>query len=344
MNIPLPKRVAILYTDARREYFPTEQAYISEAEVEQRAKLIATYFAKMNIDTILFPGDANLSDNLKKYKPDFVLNLVDSVYGKDYLSASVPGTLEILNIPYTGCGIMGQAINANKFLTKNLMEQWGLTIPKYQLIKSIDDEVDDNLDYPIITKLNETHCSIEIDDSAVCEDEKSLKKRVDFLITTYKQPVILEEFIAGREITVIVTEGVHTKVYAAEKIFNPKFVGKYQIVSFNANWQEDVEESISYQKYELPPRVKEQIKTAFEIIRMEDYGKFDIRLDLSGRHYIIDANTNPSLGPKNNSAIGTVLDLYGISFPDILERIILNTHLDTQKSQNSYDQNQKPKS
>ena len=259
MNFALPKRVAILYSDAKREYFPTEQLYISEAEVKDRAAMIATYFNKMKIDTACFPGNANLVENLKSYQPDFVLNLVDTVYGKEYLSATIPATLELLDIPYTGTGIMGMTINTNKYFTKNLLEQWGITTPKYQLIKDIADEVDISLDFPLITKLNDFHGSIEMDQSAICQDEKELDKRIRYLMDTYKTSVLVEEYIAGREIAVHITEGANMKVYAGEKIFKSTDPDKFQICSFDAVWGS--EEIYTYAKYDLPERVKEDLKT-----------------------------------------------------------------------------------
>ena len=317
----LPKHIAILYSEAKREYFPTEQQYISEVEVEGRSKLIASYLEKMGISVTLIPGNDTLSEALKKAQPDFVLNLVDSVYGKEYLSASIPGTLELLQIPYTGTGMLGQAINSNKYFTKTLLEQYGITTPKYQLIKEVNEPIDPVLDYPLIAKLNEIHGSIEIDETAVCLDEKMLDNRIRFLMDTYKQPVLVEEFVVGREITVIVFEGLHTKVYAAEKIFTKPPESKYQIVTFDDNWNEEVD-TISYKKYELPARIKQAIRQAFQVLKMEDYAKFDIRLDESGRHYIIDCNTNPTLGPKNVAAIGSITNLYGIHFDELLTRLI----------------------
>lgn len=323
MNFALPKRVAILYSDAKREYFPTEQSYFSEAEVKDRAAIIATFFAKMNIDTALFPGDSNIVENLKKYKPDFVLNLVDTVYGHEYLSATIPATLELLDIPYTGSGMMGLTINTNKYFTKNLLEQWGITTPKYQLIKDPSEEVDIALDFPLITKLNAFHGSIEMSEAAICQDEKELDKRVRYLMDTYHQPVLVEEFIVGREVAVHITEGVHMKVYAGEKVFDETKVGKYKIASFDAVWgSEDV---YTYAKYELPERVKDDLKTAFDVLQLEDYAKFDLRVDESGRHYVIDVNANPALGPQPDCSIGSVLSLYDISFEDILTRIMHNT-------------------
>lgn len=320
---PLPKRIAILYSDAQREYFATEQLFISEVEVKERAAKIATYLENMGIHTQCFPGNRQIIENLNTYKPDFVLNLVDTVYGQETLCATIPATLELLQIPYTGAGMLGLSVNTNKFLTKNLLWQYGITTPKYQLITDPNQEIEPTLDYPLISKLNEVHGSIEMDNTAIAQNEADLRKRLKYLISTYKMPALVEEFIVGREVAVHVVEGLNTKVYAGEKVFSETLGGPYKIATFDAVW--GTEDIYTYAKYDLPDQVKSQLKKAFEILKLDDYGKFDLRVDASGRHYVIDVNSNPSLGPKGECSIGNVLSLYGIEFDELLSRLIQNT-------------------
>jgi D-alanine-D-alanine ligase len=318
------KKIAILYSDAKRQYFPTEQLYITEAEVKGRAQLIAKILKKKGFLVELFPGDACLHEALLKFKPDRVINLVDSVYGKEYLAGTIPATLELLQIPYTGSGMLAISINANKYLSKSLLEQYGVTTPKYQLIRHSADEIDEELDFPLFVKLNENHGSLEVSDVSVCFDEKMAKKQIDYLYKTYQQPILLEEFIAGREITVVLVEGGNIKIYAAEKIFHRSSDDPFKkIVTFDDNWV-SAEETITYQKYELPDSVKKAAKTAFNILKIEDYAKFDFRLDEAGRHYLIDVNVNPALGPSETCAIASILELYGVSFYTLLDRLINN--------------------
>ena len=73
-----------------------------------------------------------------------------------------------------------------------------------------------------------------------------------------------------------------------------------------------------------PTGSKKISKKAFEVLKLEDFAKFDIRVDASGRHYIIDVNANPTLGPTECS-IATVLGLYELNFEDILHKLIVNT-------------------
>jgi D-alanine-D-alanine ligase len=288
----------------------------------------------MHIEVALCPGNNKLTQFLKEYQPDLVLNLVDSVYGQEYLNASIPGTLELSRIAYTGTGMLGRAINSNKFLTKNLLAQYGITTPKYQLMSTTSDPVDPALDYPLIAKLNEVHGTVEIDATSICDDEKQLRAKVKYLISTYQQPVLIEEFIVGREITVVILEGLNTKVYSAEKVFFQSGDPHRSFVTWEDNWGVDGSESFYYEKYVLPDKIKQAVKKAFDILKMEDYAKFDIRLDESGRHYFIDCNCDPALGPKGSAAIGTVLDMYDISFEEILLRLFRNTVSDSQKKSN----------
>lgn len=318
----LPKRIAILYADARREYFPSEQVYISEVEAKARTAIVAQHLINMGISAKTFPGDAKITENLKKFRPDFVINCVDSVYGQEYLCATIPATLELLQIPYTGTGVMGMTINTNKFFTKNILEQWGITTPKCQLIKESIDELDPILDFPLIAKLNDFHGSIEISDDSVCEDEKALRTRIKYLQDIYKQPILIEEYIAGREVSVHIIEGINTKVYAGEKVFKPEYNGKYNIATYDNNW--GTGDIFTYVKYDLPDRIKDSLKLAFDVLKLEDFAKFDLRVDASGRHYIIDVNANPTLGPTECS-ISTVLSLYDLTFEDILNKLIVNT-------------------
>jgi D-alanine-D-alanine ligase-like ATP-grasp enzyme len=63
---------------------------------------------------------------------------------------------------------------------------------------------------------------------------------------------------------------------------------------------------------------------------MADYAKFDIRMDSSGRYYFIDSNSNPAFGPKElDIAMANILDMYGISFKEILKRLMINTIRDS---------------
>jgi D-alanine-D-alanine ligase-like ATP-grasp enzyme len=323
----LPKTVGIIYSEVKRQYFPTKNQYLTEKDALRDAKIIASYLEKLNIKVHLYPGNAKLPQKLKANKPEMVLNLVGSVKGNEYLASTIPALLELLEIPYTGAGILGESLSYNKFLIKKLLQQNGVPVPYYQLFNTPTDPLDPTLRFPLISKLNEIHGAVEITLDAVSENEKHLRERLKFLISTYQQPVLVEEFIVGREITSILLEGLNKKVYLAEKVF-PKSQRKYIFATFEDQWLDSGQESFHYQKYK-DPLLTEYVKKAFEITKMTDYGKFDVRLDSSGRYFFLDCNSNPAFGPKETeAAIANILDLHSISFLEILKRLLLNTMRD----------------
>lgn len=333
MNIseepPLPKKVAILYSDVRRKYFATEDEYLAEEGADIYANDIARYVNKLGIDAICIPCDEQIADNLKKYKPCMALNLVDSVRGQSNLGASIIGLLEILNIPYTGAGTLGWSIGTNKFVMYQLMQSNGIPVPNHQLVSSHSEMIDPVLRYPLFPKLNVEHSSIGIDENSICENEKQLRFKVKELIDKFKQPILIDEFIAGIEVTASVLDSVNTKVYAVQRKTGSET--REDVMTFNKKWKNW--DNIIYEKYDQP-NLKEYVKKTFDVLKMSDYARIDTRIDASGRIYVIDPNCNPFFGPpkETHATYSIILDMYGIDFEETLKRIFINTLKDAKNN------------
>jgi D-alanine-D-alanine ligase len=319
-----PTQVGIVYSAVRREDFPTEAQYITEKGADKDAHIIAEYLGAMGLVVHLFPGDDGLTERLREEKPELVINLVDSVKGKESLAAAVPGVLELLGIPYTGADMLGMTLDTNKFFIMEMLQRNGLPVPIFQLFTSADAYLDPTLRFPLISKLNAVHGSVEITQSAVSENEAQLRKRLRKLIKTYQQPVLVEEFVGKREITAILLEGNRKKVYLAEKVFRHRD-SPYVFLTFEDQWLTEMNAAFHYKPYR-DPVLREMVRKAFDVVQMGDYGKFDIRLDEAGRYYFIDSNCNPALGPKElDMAMAVILDMNGVSFYEMLKRLIMNT-------------------
>lgn len=326
---PLPKKVAILYSDVKREYFATEDEYISEEGADIYANDIAQYVLRMGIDVACFPCDENIAESLKKYKPCMVLNLVDSVRGQANLGASVIGLLEIMGIPYTGAGTLGWSIGTNKYLMYQLMQVNGIPVPDHQLISTPNEMIDPTLRYPLFPKLNVEHSSIGVDENSICENEKQLRFKVKDLMDKFKQPVLIDEFIAGIEVTASVLDSVNTKVYAVTRSTTSET--REDVMTFNKKWKNW--DNIKYEKYDAP-MLKEYVKKTFDVLKMSDYARIDIRVDGAGRFYFIDPNANPFFGPvkETHATYSIILEMYGIDFIETLKRIFINTLKDAKNN------------
>lgn len=315
--------VAVAYSHVEREMFPTEGAYIAEVEVEERAADLVKTLERLGFKVKGYPGDQYFLTNLLVDKPDLVINLVDSLRGKDKLQTSVPAALELSNVRYTGSGMEGLVIGNNRNLTKRLLLSYDIPTPSFQFIRRAGTQIEEELGTPLIVKLNESGGSVGIDNKAVKETIKGAQNKVSDMITTYKMPVIVEKFIDGPEITVVVfDDGSKKHVFLGEKIFRKKPDGKHFFTS-----QESYEDVHAY-KYKLVEEPMQEKITklairAFNGLQHKDYAKFDIRLDeLSGTPYFTDSNPNTAFGPDLGLPFTEVLSLHGIEFDSVLLSLI----------------------
>ncbi len=331
-SLVLPKKVAILYSDVKREYFKTEETYLSEEGADKYADEVAKYVSKLGIDVTCIAGDDMMAQNLQKYDPDMAMNLVDSVRGESTLGSAVPGVLEILHIPYTGAGTLGWSLGTNKYLMYQLLQSSGVPVPTHQIVNSSSDMIDPELRYPLFPKLNAEHSSIGVDENSICKNERELRAKLKDLLTTYKQPVLIDEFIAGIEVTASVLDGLNTKVYAVQRKVGDN---ADDVVTFDKKWRDWLD--MTYVKYE-DPILKGYVKQAFYILKMSDYARIDIRIDAAGRYYFIDPNANPFFGPpeETHATYSMILDMYGVTFEETLRRMFLNTLEDARSDHNGW--------
>jgi D-alanine-D-alanine ligase len=279
---------------------------------------------KLRIPAKGYPGDQYFMTNLLVDDPELVLNLVDTLRGKESLQTSVPAALELANIPYTGAGMRGLVIGNDRNLFKQLLIASKIPTPDFQYIQRKGTKVDEKLGLPLIVKLNESGGSVGIDNAAVRETLEDAQQRVDEMIDTYKLPVIVERFIDGSEITAAVfDDGTRRHVFLAEKKFNVIPDGKHAFTSLES-YQDP--QAYTYQKVKdkaLAEKIEKLTVKAFGALHNKDYAKFDIRVDeQTGTPYFTDCNPNTAFGPSLGLPFTEVLAMYGVKFEDVLISLI----------------------
>jgi D-alanine-D-alanine ligase len=318
------KLVAVAYSFVEKDRFPTEDAYTAEKEVEDRAQQVLKEIRKLGLEAKGYQADQYFLTNVLVDRPDVIVNLVDTVRGKDKLASTIPAFLEYANIPYTGCGTTGMVIGSNRHLFKELLDYNKIPTPEYKFIKDLRSNTPPAFDPPYIVKLNESGGSMGIDNRAVKETVAQVLKKVEDLQGDYKIPVLVEKFIDGQEITGIVFEDGKTRhVFLARKKFGLKPDGKHEYTSIESY---DVPTAYKYEfvEEELGKKIAELCTKAFEILRFTDYAKFDIRVDEKDMTpYFIDCNPNTALGP-GDQPMTEVMKLHGIEFEDIIASLLSN--------------------
>lgn len=317
------KLIIVAYSHLKREWFPNENAYLAEKEVEERATEVTQRIKNLGIEAKTLPGDQYFLTNLLVDKPDLVINLVDTFKGKDRLQTSVPAALELSNIPYTGTGMEGLVIGNNRTLTKRLLLAYDIPTPRFQFIRHAGTLVKPELRPPLIVKLNEGGGSVGIDNRAVKETHKGTQTRVGEMMATYKLPVVVEEFIDGPEITAAVFDDGQKKfVFLGQKVFRKKPDGKHYFTSI-----ESYQDLRAYRYIlvtePLRSKITKLVIRAFQGLHHNDYAKFDIRVDkVTETPYFTDSNPNTAFGPDMGLPFTEVAAMYGVTFDDILASLL----------------------
>src|SRR5258708_1321982 len=316
--------IAVAYSHVERDWFPTQEAYEAEVEVEERAKDVVDRLLRLGFAAKGYPGDQYFLTNLLVDKPNVVINLVDSLRGKDRLQTSVPAALELSSIPYTGAGMEGLIIGNNRNLTKRLLLSYDIPTPSFQFVRRAGTAIEEELGTPLIVKLNESGGSVGIDNKAVKETLKEAQKKIDDMVTTYKIPVIVERFIDGPEITVVVyDDGAKKHVFMGQKIFKKKPDGKHYFTS-----QESYDDLDAYRYKVVEDPMREKVAKlavrAFNGFVHKDYAKFDILVcESTGTPYFTDSNSNTAFCPDKGLPFTEVLHLHGVTFDSVLLSMLI---------------------
>ena len=310
--------VIVAYSQVCREWFPTDEAYHAEQEVETRAKIL--------------PADEYFLTNLLVDNPSLVLNLVDTVRGRDSLQTSIPAAMELTQIPYTGAGMRGMVIGNDRSLFKQLLDSNDIPTPDFQFISRRGVKVREDLGTPLIVKLNEGGGSVGIDNNAVKETAEEAEQQVDELIGKYRLPVIVERFISGPEITAVVfDDGRKKHVFLAEKKFHVKPDGKYYFTSLESYSAKNPYTYQIIKDSSLAARIEDLTRRAFSVLHNQDYAKFDIRVDEeTGTPFFTDCNPNTAFGPSLGLPFTEVLNLHSVKFEQVLASLI-SKHAKKQK-------------
>lgn len=317
------KLVVVAYSSVQREHFATQDAYEAEVEVEERAIEVSEEVRKLGIPVRTLPGDQYFYTNLLVDKPDIVINLVDTLKGRDQLQPSVPAALELANIPYTGAGMEGLIIGNNRNLTKRLLMAYDVPTPPFQFIRRAGTTIDEDLGLPLIVKLNEGGGSVGIDNHAVKETALAAKVKVNKMITTYHYPVVVEKFIDGPEVTVVVfDDGSKRHVFMGQKVFRKRPDGKHFFTSFESYDDAKAYKYVPVDEDERYEITKMAVR-AFGGLQHKDYAKFDVRVsEETGVPYFTDSNPNTAFGPDMGLPMTEVLDMNGVSFSDVLASLL----------------------
>lgn len=263
---------------------------------------------------------------IENIQTDVVFNLCEWS-GKDYpLGVKVLEVLEKKGIPYTGSDSKSYEWCCNKVVMKQMFDRLGITTPKWAYInqgwaKSEIMERVKKLTLPIIIKPAYEHCSIGINDKSIIKSKKNIVKKIVSLLNTYKEPIIVEEFIDGREFTITVLKNHNLLVFPpAEEIFISK--GDSKILSHKTKWinTDAAYTSKIVEDKKLSNTLTGMSKKIFTKMNCKGYIRIDMRMS-NNKIYVLEVNINPSIWPEECYGLTVSTTAAGWDFNKLVNEI-----------------------
>jgi D-alanine-D-alanine ligase len=246
--------------------------------------------------------------------------------------AQVPAILDFLGIPYSGSGVLALSISLNKALTKKLFKQAGIPTTKYMLIEDLTDISDAGLRYPLIVKPNSEGSGKGITITSVVRNKEELTREVDKTYRVYRQEILVEEFIDGKELTIGILGNYPPAALPILEIdfSNCRASGEFFYTWKVKEYEKEVEDSKGLSPlWHCPARltaqeaaiVRETAIKAFNVLGCVDLSRVDIVLDKKGVPYVLEVNPLPGLDPVDSN-LPFIAKCAGLDYPALMNRIL----------------------
>lgn len=269
-----------------------------------------------------------LEQLVRRSPPDAVINLVESFRDDAELEPAVAGFLDLYGIPYTGSPPLALALCRRKGLTKQLLQANGVPTPRWHQLWKPRIAQRHGLRYPLIVKPSREDASVGLDRRSVVYDRAQLLEQLDAAFTEFGPPILVEEFIEGRELHVgLLGNDPPIVLPPLEYDFSELPPGEPSIISYAAKW--DPLQEVFHRVGAVCPaplskrllkRVEEIALRAYRVTRCRDYARLDLRVSTDNHVYVLEVNPNPDL--SEGVSYMEAAHVAGYSFPRTLRMLV----------------------
>lgn len=254
---------------------------------------------------------------------DLVLNIAEGMYGLGR-EAQVPAILDVYRIPYTFSDPLVTALCLHKGLTKLVVQAAGLPTPRFALVEQPGDARRVDLPLPLFAKPVAEGTGKGIGPTSKITDRGTLAEVCDQLLAKYRQPVLVETFLPGREMTVgILGTGDDARVVGTmEVLLGPQ--AEPDVYSYTN--KERSEELVDYRLGD--PKVDAEVRRAEEValgawraLGCRDGGRIDLRSDAGGEPNFLEVNPLAGMHPTH-SDLPMIGRFVGMSYVELVGAIL----------------------
>jgi D-alanine-D-alanine ligase len=265
---------------------------------------------------------------LAKCGADLIFNLTESYAGDDTMDKNIAAFLELLHVPYTGSGPQAHYLAQDKAIAKKIFDFHKIKTPNFATsYKGLTDHSHD-IEFPLIVKPVAEDGSIGIDTGAVVDSVKELMERIHYIHEEFDSPALIEEYIEGREIYASILGNENAEVLPLIELDLSRLPkGTPRIATQDVKFDHETE---AYKVTKSAPvedldedttkKLKDTALAAYRALKLQDYGRIDMRLNSKGEVYVIEANPNPWLASAAEFTMAA--KRAGYSYTDMIEKIV----------------------
>jgi D-alanine-D-alanine ligase len=318
-----PIRVGFTY-NVKRESLDTDNDDQAEWDPPETIIAIANALARQGHIVVHLEATPDLPRVLAEADVDLIFNIAEGVEGRNR-EAQVPALCELLGVPYTGSDSATLAIALDKSLCKKVLMQHDILTPKFQVMETGRERLSSDLTFPLIVKPNAEGSSKGIANANVVDDEEELRAAVRSVLDRYRQPAIIEEYVAGREFTVGLLGDKRPRVLPPMEIRfkDPTVERPVYDFAVKQEWEKHV-------YYECPARltpterknIEKVVRDTFWALDCRDVARVDLRMDADGRIYVLEVNPLPGLTP-NYSDLVLISQAAGMDYDQLMGEIMM---------------------
>ncbi|REG11011.1 D-alanine--D-alanine ligase family protein [Pelolinea submarina] len=268
-------------------------------------------------------ADANLEERLRELKPDFVFNCSNT--GQDEGEKSyAPRILNKLGIPFTGSGGSACYNAYDKERTKRILLAAHIATPQALVIHNPHHyKIPETLTYPLFVKPVSGGCSYGIGRNNLIRSQANLNKRIQQIYDQVESPLLVEEFLEGREFTAGIL-GNNQPLVLPLMEFKYKRDNGASFRSYQLKMVDYADEEVRCPA-ELGPNklleVRRLVQRTYKAIGCRDYARVDVRMDRTGKPYVLEVNALPNLMPKTSS-YAIMAQKAGMNFCELIRSIL----------------------
>lgn len=232
-----------------------------------------------------------------------------ALHGGTGEDGTVQALLDMVGIPYTGSGHLGSAMAMDKGVSKRLFRDAGVPTPDWMMAPAPAEQVIERLGLPLVVKPSKQGSTVGLTVVKRAEDYDAAVE----LAYRYDDEVMLERFIAGREVTVGILDG--------EPLPVGEIIPRHEIFDYECKYQKGMAEEIF--PADLPAESAAEAQrlalAAHDVLKLGGYSRIDFRMDADGAFWCLEANTLP--GMTAASLLPKAARAAGIEFPELCDRI-----------------------